>query len=432
MTIEQIKQLLEGSGADAWELTDTETEGWEFYFIRHKLDQNRVKAVRHTKVCVYRKCDDGASLGSASEELPPTATPEEAEALIRDLLFRATLVKNPVYELNKPSGIPPAAGPKSPSAEVSDIARAFLSAMKSIPETSTEDINSYEIFVNMDKVRFLNSEGIDLTETRPSSMVEVVVNAREGSHEIELYRLYHSGTCDAEALTRDLTETLRYGKDRLLAVPTPPLGKAAVVFPTADAVQIYDNWFVTRMNASMKYRRYSDWEIGQPVAKDVKGDTVTVRAVASLPNSSENRAFDPEGAPVHDLLLIENNVPKNFWGGRQFSQYLGLTDSFLAGNFSVEGGSKMASELRTGQYLEVVEFSDFAVDPLSGDIAGEIRLAYWHDGTKITPVSGGSVSGTMTDFVREMYLSRETRQYDHYLIPAVTRLEGVTIAGIEQ
>ena len=39
----------------------------------------------------------------------PVISQEEAEALIRDLLFRATLVKNPVYELNKPSGIPPAA-----------------------------------------------------------------------------------------------------------------------------------------------------------------------------------------------------------------------------------------------------------------------------------------------------------------------------------
>ena len=35
--------LVKNAGADAWEITDVVNEGWEFYFIRHKLDQNRAK-----------------------------------------------------------------------------------------------------------------------------------------------------------------------------------------------------------------------------------------------------------------------------------------------------------------------------------------------------------------------------------------------------
>ena len=114
-----------------------------------------------------------------------------------------------------------------------------------------------------------------------------------------------------------------------------------------------------------------------------------------------------------------------------FSAYLGLEDSFIPNNFSVEGGTKTEEELREGQYLEVVEFSDFQVDSLTGDIFGEIRLAYRHDGESVTPVTGGSLSGSMFDFVKEMYLSRETAQYNNLLIPALTRLKGVTVTGIE-
>ena len=89
------------------------------------------------------------------------------------------------------------------------------------------------------------------------------------------------------------------------------------------------------------------------------------------------------------------------------------------------------AELRQGEYLEVVEFSDFQVDSMTGDLFGEIRLAYWHDGETVTPVSGGSLSGSMLSLAEEMYLSRETVQYDNWRIPAATLLKGVTVTGIE-
>ena len=68
---------------------------------------------------------------------------------------------------------------------------------------------------------------------------------------------------------------------------------------------------------------------------------------------------------------------------------------------------------------------------MTGDIFGEIRLAYWHDGETVTPVTGGSVSGNLRELLGELYLSAETVQYDNWSIPAVTKLNGVTVAGIE-
>ena len=76
------------------------THGWEFYFIRHALDQNRAKDVEHIVLKVYQKDDEG--MGSASAELAPTATEAEAKALIEQLAYRATLVHNKPYELNPP------------------------------------------------------------------------------------------------------------------------------------------------------------------------------------------------------------------------------------------------------------------------------------------------------------------------------------------
>ena len=424
--LEQIISLLKESGVHAWELSDVQNRGWEFYFIRHALDQNRAKNVEHIQIKVYQLIEDGKFMGSASAELPPTATAEEAKKLISDLAYRATLVKNRPYPLN-----PPRAGqPMLDASDTAAIAEDFIRTMRSLPETEHEDVNSYEIFVS-DKIRrFLNSEGVDITERYPDSMIEVVVNARRDGHEIELYRNFTSGSCDSEALKRDLSKAMAYGRDRLVTRPTPNLEKADVLCSGSEACSIYEK-FVDRCNAAMIFRKLSDWTVGQPIAEDIRGDRVNVYARRTLPNSSRNRGFDAEGAPIRDTALLEQSVPKEILGGRMFASYMGLENSFNPTNIEVSGGTKTEEELRRGSYLEAVEFSDFQVDAMTGDIFGEIRLGYWHDGDTVTPVSGGSVSGSMLDFVKDFSMSVDQAQYDSMRIPALTLLKNVTVTGAE-
>ena len=423
-----ILELLKKSGADGWAVRDEIRTGWEFYFIRHRLDQNRVRDTEHITLTVYKAFEEEGKqfLGSASAELAPTATEAEAEKLIRSLLFEAGLIRNPAYALNPPCGEP--AAMQEP--DVKAIAGDFLRAMRSVEEDESADINSYEIFTDSVCRRLVTSTGIDVTDVYPASMAEVVVNARDEKREIELYRMYRSGSCDAAGLKANVAETLRFGRDKLRAEKTPALGRCDVVFSTDDALQLY-GYYIDRMSAGMIYQGISDCEIGKRVAEDQGGDALSVRAVRTLANSSHNGAFDAEGAPVRDMTLISGGVAEHFYGSQMFSQYIGLKDSFIPGNFVVEGGESTAAELRTGRYLEIVEFSDFQVSPMNGDIAGEIRLGYLHDGDSVTIVEGGSVSGTMRELGGAMRFSKEQKQYNNYLIPAVTRLYGVSITGAE-
>ncbi len=423
-----ILELLKKSGADGWAVRDEIRTGWEFYFIRHRLDQNRVRDTEHITLTVYKAFEEEGKkfLGSASAELAPTATEAEAEKLIRSLLFEAGLIRNPAYALNPPCGEP--AAMQEP--DVKAIAGDFLRAMRSVEEDESADINSYEIFTDSVCRRLVTSTGIDVTDVYPASMAEVVVNARDEKREIELYRMYRSGSCDAAGLKANVAETLRFGRDKLRAEKTPALGRCDVVFSTDDALQLY-GYYIDRMSAGMIYQGISNCEIGKRVAEDQGGDALSVRAVRTLDNSSHNGAFDAEGAPVRDMTLISGGVAEHFYGSQMFSQYIGLKDSFIPGNFVVEGGGSSAAELRTGRYLEIVEFSDFQVSPMNGDIAGEIRLGYLHDGESVRVVEGGSVSGTMRELGGAMRFSKEQKQYNNYLIPAVTRLYGVSITGAE-
>lgn len=426
MMLDTIKKKLAALSCDAWELTEITKRGWEFYFIRHQLDQNRVVEVKTYNVKVYKSVEGGKFLGSASGVIPPTASEQEIDERLSSLLYQAGLVKNPYYTLtDTPVSVPD----KTAAVDVERIAEDFVRAIRGVEETAGEDINSYEIFVSELMRHTLNSRGVEYTCTYPSSTVELVVNARRDGHEIEMYRLFDSGTCDAKKLQTDIADVMRYGRDRLTAVPTPKLGTAAVVFSTADAVSIYD-YFVDRMSAGMKYQKMSDWELGKEVVPGAKGDRITVEALSTLPNSSEDFPVDEEGAVIRDRFLIRDGVAENFYGSRQFSEYLGLRDSSIVHNVRFAGGKGSAAEVRSGDYLEVVEFSAFEVDSVSGDIAGEIRVGYWHHGGGTTVVTGGSVSGNMLEAAKNMAFSRETAQYDTHVIPAVTRLEGLRVTGV--
>lgn len=425
---ERIIEKLEALGCDAWEITETKTRGWEFYFIRHDLDQNRAVNLHEIRVSVYRKYENGTLLGKASGGICPTATDAEIDKALADLAERAILVRNPVYELNDR---PIDAEEQTAQVDLAAISGDFMRAMREVPESAEADINSYEIFVKEIDRTYKNSNGLAYRCVYPSSQIEVVVNARNEEKEIEIYRIFECGTCNADKLKSDVINAMNYGRDRLRAEDTPKLEPMAVVFSTSDAEEIY-GYFAQRVMSDMKHRRFSDWEIGHAVSSEFAGDRVSLEALPALPNSSKNYPVDEEGAVIRARHLIRDGVIEEYWGSRQYSYYLGLSESSLVNNFRASGGTKTADEIRSGDFLEVVEFSDFQVNAIGCDFAGEIRLGYLHRGGEVKVVTGGSISGDMREAVKTMTFSKETKQYDSSEIPALTRLENVNITGVTE
>lgn len=428
MEIPQIIEMLKEIKADAWEIEECVNESWQFYFIRHALDQNRLVRTTHTIVRVYREMEDGKLLGSASEEIPKTARPDEVRKILDSLMERASYVKNPFYTLNPPSKESGRESADSPGCDAASTAAAFLKMMESVSEDEEAYLNSYEIFTNVKTVRFVNSRGVEKEATYPDSMLEVVVNAGNKEHEIELCRIFTMGTCDEKALKESVEEVMRIGRDRLRARPMPDLKKIPVLFTSSDARELC-GFFTQRLDAAFKKKGYTDWEIGRSIFGGEMETKVTVETLKKLPNSSCNRAFDMEGALRSDAVMMKDSVPLKFLGKRQFSCYLGLKDSFVPGNYRISGGLHTEEELRSGDYLEAVEFSDFQTDALSGNLAGEIRLAYWHHDGEVIPVTGGSISATMMEAAKTMKMSRNLKQYDNMEIPAVIRLEDISVTG---
>ena len=100
-------------------------------------------------------------------------------------------------------------------------------------------------------------------------------------------------------------------------------------------------------------------------------------------------------------------------------------------NFIVEPGSRSVEEMKQESYLELVQFSDFMMDPIVGNFGGEIRLGYYFDGNTVVPVTGGSITCNMNAVLKHVYFSRETRQLNNCIVPATIEIFDVNVSGEE-
>ena len=118
-----------------------------------------------------------------------------------------------------------------------------------------------------------------------------------------------------------------------------------------------------------------------------------------------------------------------FNGNARFEYYLGVEPTGFFSAVKLDNGTKAFEEMKKEPYLYVVSFSDFSMDSLSGYFGGEIRLAYIFDGEKVTPVTGGSVSGNLLELQKDMAFSTERYKDKNYDGPFAVEFHGVAVAG---
>ena len=206
---------------------------------------------------------------------------------------------------------------------------------------------------------------------------------------------------------------------------TPPGAGKYTILLSGENLQQLLQYYCGRSNAGVVYQKYSNYQIGDHVQGDaVQGDALTIYMKAKEP-------YSDEGIPMKDRLLMENGTLKMLHGGCRTSYYLGIEPTGDYTSISVPVGSRTMEELKSSPYLHIVSFSDFQMDILSGHFGGEIRLAFLYDGENVTPVTGGSINGSILEVQGNMVFSRERYQNDAYEGPYAVRMESVRVAGTD-
>lgn len=422
----RIQNALEKCGISLWRINETVEETAELFFVRRELDTRRIKDVHKYEVGVFRDVPDPSGgqprRGCTSCHLLASMDDSQIEEELKSAYYAAQFAANPYYELTAPVKAPlvekTGALAEAPLAEsAGKMVRALFA-----PDTHEDAfVNSAEIFVHRRLCRILSSEGTDVSYTDAYVKGEFVVQCRE-PEDVEIHNTYFYDELQEQALSDKVAEALTFVRDRARAQRVLKSGKYDLVL-SGNAVGEVLSYYQSRSSASAVYAKYSTWQKGE----DVQGeDTVGERLDVTL------RAIDPyseEGIPMEDLPLLRDGKLQAYHGHNRICRYLGVKPTGAYQKLSCANGTVPFAELKKGPCLWAVTFSDFQMDAMSGHFGGEIRLAYLIDGDTVTPVTGGSVNGSLLEAQKDLIFSTERYTSGRYDGPYAVRLKDASIAG---
>ncbi|MGL5676225.1 MAG: metallopeptidase TldD-related protein [Cellulosilyticaceae bacterium] len=422
--ITQIKEVLGILGIDTYLIECKKQESVELFFVKRALDMTRKKDVQKYGVTVYRDFEkDGKKMrGYSSIKVYESMTKEEIEEVLKDAYYAASFVENPYYPLPSGSKEEKVQGTGDLSKyTLEESAKCLVKALYAYSEESTCFLNSAELFIYKTENHILNSEGIDVCYEQFKVSGEMVAQCTE-SQDVETYKSFSYDALVPEVLTKLVEDTLELTKARSQAVTGPKQGSYPVIL-AGEYIGTLLSYYLDRAGTNMIYPKYSNFKVGDQIqGKDLKGDTLNIKVKAEVPYSNE-------GIPMMDRAFVDKGQLQVVHGPSRFAHYLEVEPTGYYSSIVVPEGEVALEDLKQGECLYIVNFSDFQMDAFTGNFGGEIRLAFYSDGETVVPVTGGSLSGSIQSIQENLSFAKEVYVGEHYTGPKAVRFEGATIAG---
>lgn len=426
--LNRIQAALQQENIAVWRICETAEETAELFFVRRALDQRRTTDVHEFEVTVFR--DGGNEKGErtrgfTSVTLDASMDDERIAEALRGAYFAAGFAANPYYDLPDAVRAPlvrkNGALAEKPLAESAGI---MAEALFAADVQQDAFLNSAELFVSRVTRRILSSEGTDVAYTDASVKGEFVVQCKT-PEDVEMHVTYAYDAPEPDALREKVAEALTFVRDRAHASRTLKSGVYDLVL-SGNALRTLLSYYTERSSASMLYAGYSGWKCGDSIqGEGATGDLLDLTLCATVP-------YDREGIPMEDLSLVKDGRLLAVHGANRFCRYLGVRPTGSFSKLRCGNGGVPFDALKKAPCLWAVTFSDFQMDSFSGHFGGEIRLAYLigEDGS-VTPVTGGSVNGSLFEAQKHLQFSSERYETAAYEGPYAVRMSGINVAGSE-
>jgi PmbA protein len=420
-----------------WTVRHVVTRGAQLYAVPRAIESRRIVDGEKFQIDVlmHTRAPDGSpAVGSGDVTLLPGG---DIEAAINQASLVASLVSNPVHGLPAPADLPDI--PLVDAVLQEDAAGVMQGLLEEMRLAASRNervrLTAGECFGDLTTIHLVNSQGIDALQESTQVDVEFVLHAQEGAREVETFGELSRRRASDLHLAAEIEEKARYTLDLLDAAPPPDWQGPVVLrtdalanFMAADSLTA--GVLRTLGSAASKYAKYSTWEIGKPVFPgEVKGDPLTVWANRVIPYGTGSDLFDEEGLPARRLELIRDNQLVNFAASQRYADYLGLPPTGAFGGVEVAPGVTDSASLLAEPYVEIIQFSWFNPDSITGNFATEIRLGYMVENGARKPFKGGLLIGNYMDALADVRWSRETAFFGSYLGPHTARFNELKIAG---
>ena len=436
--MKKIITILENNKqVDEYKITNVTTTSTELFFIKEELQMNRAKDVTHVTINVYKNFEENGIKykGSSQTLISPTNTNEEIERKINQAVLAASFVKNEYYSLVEPSN---EIAPEINSAFKSgNVINSIGKLVKDLYEENNQFeafINSTEFFINKKEIQIINSKGLNISYDSYQCEIELITEANGANESIEIYEVFNFSDYDQEYIKTSIVESLENASLRAQAVPMPKVENLPVILRGSSSKELWDYYSFCTSGAQI-YEHLHNHKVGENIqgeniqGENIQGDKVSISRKPNIPNSTASRYYDGDGVYLREIQLLKNGIITSLLAGKRISDYLKIPCTGNVGNMVVEGGSYSEDELRKGPHLEIISFSDFQSDPMTGFFGGEFRLGIYFDGEKKTPVTLGSISGNIKKVQSQLYLSKELTKSNNFIGPKLIKINNISIAG---
>lgn len=418
------KLLQANSSVSDYKINVHRRETCELFYIHGKLETVRRTDTCEKQVTVY--VDHDGLKGDAQFYVYPSTTEEQLVCLIDEAVKKALLIHNPMYNL------PPAetgeyiVESNFADYEVTNLASLISDAVFAANTLHSASLNSVEVFINKHTETILNSNGLHKTQQRYDAMVEAIPTYNGQTQSVELYEQYNFAHFNAADVTREIADKLQEVKLRYEAVtPDFPLN-CKVVLNKLELSELFWN-IAEDLSYGSVYSKSNLRNKGDKVQSDPIGDKISITMHGHIPGCYRGSRFDSDGLNLGSVRIVDNSEVVRYFGSNRFGQYLGETPTGVLSCLAVEPGSAKDSDFVAEPTLEVISMSGLQVDFYSDYIGGEIRLAYYHNGDQLIPVTGISISGSLNEVLRNIRLSERTGIYHNYSGPEKAILDSFKI-----
>jgi predicted Zn-dependent protease len=441
MLLPILRELVRKNVISDWNINLRHSRLANIYVERNFAIENELSGTREDiTVTIYERFPDN-TIGEA--QIPIITTdPSVAKQHLMDAKTTCSYARKKAFDLPQSvEGInfPQSYDEKMLQAALSgnslqmprDVYTRIKTLMSPINDVKT---NSFEILTRVDTIRTLNSNGIDISYHKTFIYTEVVLTAsnKDGEREFIMAKMGVSPEqLDIEGLLLQQTQIVR---DALNAKPNPGFsGDVLLAGPSVTEffAPHHDlNPLVLHTFAKLQNMGLSSLKLGQNIGH-VVGEPITVATNPALPLGLLSAPVDEEGTPLRRVELIRNGVFINYLATARYAQYLSVPATGMVSNIEVTAGATREEHLRGNNYFEIVAFSWFNPNALSGDFAAEIRLGYhWLNGKK-TPFRGGTFTGNVFKNLLNVRLSKEITQSGGYYGPRAILFKQAQITKLE-
>lgn len=377
-------------------------ESYELFYVKGKLETVRRTDTCDKEITVYVK--HGEYMGDAQFFVYPSTTEEQMQELIEEAVEKALLIQNKPYDL--PGQEVGEYEVESNFREYDPVDMAALVAKTVFEANQVEcgSLNSVEIFINKHTETVLNSRGLDKTQVRYDAMVEAIPTYNGEAQSVELYEQYNFSQLDLEDMRAEIAKKMEEVKARYEAIKPDSLADCKVILGTKELSGLFYR-IASDLSYSSVYAHANLFRKGDSIQKAPAGDRIGITMAGEVKGCTRSAKFDQDGIALGSIRLVEDGKAVNYYGSNRVGQYLGEKPTGMLGCICVDAGTADEEVFAKGPYLEIISMSGLQVDFYSDYIGGEVRLAYYHDGEKRTPVTGISISGQLGQVLDHICLS---------------------------